>query len=145
MTLDDDIDNLARIPLFSVFEQGALRMLAFSAETRLLHPRDVLFQRGERSDGGYILTMGAITIDAGDNRRPSLGPWTLIGETALITTTTRPFTATASEPSTVLRVPRPLFLQILEQHPTTAAQVREYFRTRVLEFAALAQAERKSA
>ena len=54
MTLDDDIDNLARIPLFSIFEPNALRMLALSTETRLLRAGDVLFRRGEMSDGGYV-------------------------------------------------------------------------------------------
>lgn len=142
MTLDDDIENLGRIPLFATFEPSALRMLAFSAETRLLHPGDVLFRRGEASDGGFILTMGAIGLDPrsdgfGDGRPPqvTLAPWTLIGETALVAPTTRPSTAVASEPSTVLRVGRPLFLQILEQHPATAARAREYFRSRLVDFA----------
>jgi len=138
MTLDDNIDNLTRIPLFAIFEPAALRMLAFSAETRLLRPGDVLFRRGDASDGGYILTMGAIGLDpAGDNSRApatQIGPWTLIGEVALITTTVRPATATAIEPSTVLKIGRQLFHQILEQHPATAAQTREFIRKRLMEF-----------
>lgn len=137
MTLDDDIENLGRIPLFATFEPAALRMLAFSAETRLLHPGDVLFRRGETSDCGFILTMGAIGLDPGDGSPPesTLAPWTLIGETALVTPTRRPATAVAKEPSTVLRVGRALFLRIVEQHPATAARAREYFRVRLVDFA----------
>lgn len=148
VTLDDDIENLERIPLFATFEPAALRMLAFSAETRLLHPGDVLFRRGEASDGGYILTMGSIGLDPHDDGRPpevAVAPWTLIGETALAAPTTRPSTAVASEPSTVLRVGRPLFLQILEQHPATAARAREYFRSRLVDFAHKITAGRQTA
>ncbi len=137
MTLEDDIENLTRIPLLAIFEASALRMLAFSAETRLLRGGDVLFRRGEASDGGYILTMGSISLDPdGDGGPESLivGAWTLIGETALITTTTRPSTAIAIEPSTVLKIARPLFHQILEQHPATAARTRDYMRDRLLAF-----------
>ncbi len=137
MTLDDDIDNLTRIPLFAIFEANALRMLAFSAETRLLRAGDMLFRRGEVSDGGYILTMGSIAMDPHDDGRPLshiLRPWTLIGETALVTPSTRPAAAIAREPTTVLKIGRPLFHMILEQHPTTAARVRDFFRERLLEF-----------
>jgi CRP-like cAMP-binding protein len=137
MTLEDDIDNLTRIPLFSIFEPNALRMLAFSAETRLLRAGDVLFRRGEISDGGYVLTMGSMALDPHDDGRPQatiVRPWTLIGETALVAPSTRPAAAIAREPATVLRILRPLFHLILEQHPATAARVRDFFRQRLLDF-----------
>ncbi|WP_348645806.1 cyclic nucleotide-binding domain-containing protein [Methylocystis sp. H15] len=137
MTLDDDIDNLARIPLFSIFEPNALRMLALSAETRLLRAGDVLFRRGEMSDGGYVLTLGSIALTAANDGRPRskiVRPWTLIGETALLAPSTRPAGAIAQEPATVLKILRPLFHLILEQHPATAARVRDFFRCRLLDF-----------
>jgi CRP-like cAMP-binding protein len=137
MTLDDDIDNLARIPLFSNFEPNALRMLALSTETRLLRAGDVLFRRGEMSDGGYVLTLGAIALTAANDGRPQakiVRPWTLIGETALLAPSTRPAAAIAQEPAKVLKILRPLFHLVLEQHPATAARVRDFFRCRLLDF-----------
>ena len=137
MTLDDDIENLARIPLFSIFEPNALRMLALSTETRLLRAGDVLFRRGEMSDGGYVLTTGLIALTAENDARPQsmiIRPWTLIGETALLAPSTRPAAAIAQEPATVLKISRPLFHLILEQHPATAARVRDFFRQRLLDF-----------
>jgi CRP-like cAMP-binding protein len=137
MTQDDDIDNLTRIPLFAIFEPNALRMLAFSSETRLLRAGDALFRRGEESDGGYILAMGAVSLLPGDDARPPaqiLRPWALIGETALVAPSLRPVTAKALEPTTVLKVSRALFHQILERHPATATRVRDFFRDRLVEF-----------
>ncbi|WP_363346768.1 cyclic nucleotide-binding domain-containing protein [Methylocystis echinoides] len=136
MTLDDEIDNLRRIPLFAIFEIGALQMLAFAGETRLLRSGDFLFQRGEESDGGFILMLGAIALAPREARLPAqvLRPWALIGEMALVAPSLRPITARAVEPSTVLKIRRALFLQILEQHPLTAARVREFFRERLVDF-----------
>lgn len=121
MALDDDIANLRRIPLFEDFEVEALRLLTFSAETKLLRAGDALFRRGEPSDGGYILTNGSIALEKHDDGRPAdkvLRPFALIGETALITETTRPVTAIAREPATILKITRALFLRILEDFPT---------------------------
>ena len=138
MTLDDDNENLRRIPLLAIFEPGALTALAFSAETRLLRAGDTLFRRGEASDGGYILMTGSVALDLHDDGRPAekiLRPWALIGEIALVAASTRPITAIAREPTTVLKISRGLFHQVLEQHPITAARTRDFFRTRLLEFA----------
>ena len=48
------------------------------------------------------------------------GPGTLLGELALIAETKRPATATAHEPSTVIRISRSLFLKMLEGYPDAA-------------------------
>jgi CRP-like cAMP-binding protein len=137
MTPDDVIDNLARIPLFAILEPNAIRMLALSADTRLLRAGDVLFRRGEMSDGGYVLAVGSIALDLRDDGRPQpiiVRPWTLIGESALVAASTRPATAIVREPAMALKIMRPLFHLILEQHPATAARVRDFFRRRLLEF-----------
>lgn len=136
MTLDDT-DALRRIPLFEDFEPEALRLLAFSAETRLLRAGDALFRRGETSDGGFILTSGSLALKTHDDGRPAdkvVHPFTLLGETALVAATTRPVTAIAREPATVLKITRALFHRILEKHPITAARVRHRFGSRLEEF-----------
>lgn len=138
MALDDDIGNLRRIPLFEDFETEALRLLAFGSETKLLRAGDALFRRGEPSDGGFILTNGSIALEKRDDGRPAdkiLRPFALLGETALITQTTRPVTAIAREPATVLKITRALFHRVLEEYPATAARVRRRLTTRLDELA----------
>jgi CRP-like cAMP-binding protein len=49
---------------------------------------------------------------------------------ALLTETVRPVTATAREPSTVLRIPRTLFLKMLEGYPDAAKALRDFIATR---------------
>jgi CRP-like cAMP-binding protein len=49
----------------------------------------------------------------------------LLGELALIAETKRPATATANEPSTVIRISRSLFLKMLEGYPQAAHVLRD--------------------
>ena len=59
-----------------------------------------------------------------------LGPGTLLGELALLTETKRPVTATAREPSTVIRISRSLFLKMLEGYPDAAQRMRDVMMAR---------------
>jgi CRP-like cAMP-binding protein len=138
MALDDDVENLTRIPVFAAFEADALRKLAFAAETRLFRAGDLLFRRGEASDGGLVLIAGSIALDSHQDGRPAekiLRPLALLGEAALAAPTTRAADAIAREPSTVLKIRRDLFHRTLEQHPATAARVRAFFKSRLMDFA----------
>jgi CRP-like cAMP-binding protein len=59
------------------------------------------------------------------------GAGTLIGESALIVDTLRPATATALEPTGLLRVPRSVFLRMLEGEPRAAVALRQMMSTRL--------------
>ena len=135
MSLDSDLRELARIPLFGALEYEARRLLAFSAETRILRRDDILFRKAEASDGGYFLLAGELEIDGGDGLARKIRPPTLIGELALITDTQRPATVIAKSPSTVLKIPRQLFQRILKEHPRSAMQTRTLIETRLTAFA----------
>jgi CRP-like cAMP-binding protein len=136
MARDTELEEILRIELFSVLEAEALRTVVFGAETRLLRAGDTLFRRGEAADCGYLLTKGSIALE-GQPGRPAdriLHPVALLGEIALIAATTRPVTALAREPSTVLKISRSLFRQTLEKYPATATRVRQLFGDRLASF-----------
>src|SRR5205823_14518098 len=63
----------------------------------------------------------------------TVGPGAMIGEMALLTETQRPVTATACEPSTVMRIPRTLFLKMLEGYPDAARRLRSEEHTSELQ------------
>ena len=80
-----------------------------------MHGGEVLFYAGDNADAGYLIQEGSFSLTPDDARRrrterPS-GRGTLLGELALIVTAVRPVTATAREPSTVIRISRSLFLE----------------------------------
>jgi len=134
MTIEDDIAFLERVPSFAILGRDALRILAIGAESRYVHGGEVLFTVGDPADAGYVIQDGSFTLKT-DNTESTAGEMTvtsgtLLGELALLTETTRPVTATAAEPSTVIRVPRSLFLKMLEGFPDAAQRLRDHIATR---------------
>jgi CRP-like cAMP-binding protein len=133
MTIEDDIAFFERVPTFGLLGRAALRILAIGAESRYVHSGEVLFRAGDPADSGFVIQEGAFTLtsreDEGGNS-VTVGRGTLIGELALLTETARPATATAREPSTVLRIPRSLFLKMLEGYPDAARQLRDLIASR---------------
>lgn len=137
MSLEQDLHNLSQVPLFEAFETEALRILAFSAETRLLRAGDLLFSKGEPSDGGYVVLSGSIALSPSDAPGPEdtiVSPFALIGEIALISATERASTATALEPAAVLKISRALFHRILNEYPQSAMRIRGIISSRLSDF-----------
>jgi CRP-like cAMP-binding protein len=134
-TLEDDIRILSRAPLLGLLDREALRLIAFAAETRVLRPGDVLFRKGDRSDGGYVVKSGAVALDgrgaSSDGRDGGAeatfvaGPCALVGQNALFTRIERSATATAREPTTVLCIAPSLMRRVLEEFPGAAASIRD--------------------
>ena len=134
MTIEDDIAFFERVPTLGQLGRDALRILAIGAESRYVHGGEVLFTVGDPADAGFVIQDGSFTLKT-DNTDASGAEMTvtrgaLLGELALLTETTRPVTAIAAEPSTVIRVPRSLFLKMLEGFPDAARRLRDHIAAR---------------
>ena len=133
MTIEDDIAFFERVPTLGLLGRDALRILAIGAESRYVHGGEVLFGAGDEADAGFVIQEGSFSLSAGsavDDEPLVVGRGALIGELALLTETRRPATATALEPSTVLRIPRGLFLKMLDGYPSAAEKLRDILATR---------------
>lgn len=133
MTIEDDIAFFERVPTLNTLGRAALRILAIGAESRYVHSGEVLFNAGDPADSGFVVQEGAFNLTTRQSEGASsvvVGRGTLIGELALLTETIRPVTATANEPSTVLRIPRALFLKMLEGYPEAARKLRDIIASR---------------
>jgi CRP-like cAMP-binding protein len=133
MSIEDDIAFFERVPTLAILGRPALRILAIGAENRYVHSGEVLFNAGDAADAGYVVQEGSFSLapqasDASDTI--TVGPGTLLGELAMLTETTRPVTAKALEPATVLRIARTLFLKMLEGFPEAAARLRDDMTSR---------------
>lgn len=137
MALDDDVREMAQLPIFQELEPDALRLIAFSAETRILRMGDVLFKKGEISDGGFVVLSGSFAVETGSNLGTEIvQAHSLIGEMALLTATERPATMVAREPSTVLVIRRAIFHRVLKEYPQSALRMRNSIENRLANFSA---------
>ncbi|MFJ5487355.1 cyclic nucleotide-binding domain-containing protein [Hansschlegelia beijingensis] len=131
MALEDDIRTLGQTPLFDELGRDALRLVAFSADRLRLGAGDVLFREGEAADSGFVVVSGALTVARAGGAERSVGSGALLGELALICDTTRPATATAQEPSEVLRIARGLFSRLFDEYPDLARKLHGRLAARV--------------
>ncbi len=144
MSIEDDIACLEEVPTFRLLGPNALRILAIGCESRALDEGEVLFAAGDPADCGYVIQDGSFQLEpaatgrSGGTDEPSAmmaGPGVLLGELALIIDTARPATATAAEPSTVMRISRHLFRKTLEGFPEAAQRLRDHMADRAQETA----------
>lgn len=137
MSLEDEIAMMARIPVLSELDSEALRILAFSADTHSLQAGDMLIRRGARSDGGYFVLSGSLSLIRDVEKQKEVGvamPGDLIGEMAMIASTEYAITAIAREPTTVLRLTRNLFQRVLREYPASAARLRSAIEKKLTAF-----------
>jgi CRP-like cAMP-binding protein len=137
MALEDDIAFLEQVPTLALLGRSALRILAIGAETRKIPSGAVLCYAGDLADGGYVVQEGSFLLEPD---KPGTGediiaePGTLLGELALITDTVHTATVTAQEPAVVIRIPRSLFLKMLEGYPEAARTLRDTMAQRVAQW-----------
>ncbi|MDF2997968.1 MAG: putative transcriptional regulator, Crp/Fnr family [Xanthobacteraceae bacterium] len=140
MSIENDIALLNGIPMLALLGPEALRIIAISAESRIVRGGDILFREGQAADSAYLVVSGAFSLTHDRTLRASrrsagvtIGTGTLLGEMALLTETKRPATATATELSNVLRIPRSIFRRTLESYPEAAARLARLLQDRVAE------------
>jgi CRP-like cAMP-binding protein len=138
MSIEDDVGLLERVPTFSVLSREALRVLAIGAESRTLEEGEILFHAGETADCGYVVEEGALTAlpPRRSGTAVTLTRGALLGEMSLLTETRRPTTVMAAEPSSVMRIGRPLFLKMLQGYPELAERLRQAMMQRAETLAA---------
>jgi CRP-like cAMP-binding protein len=134
MSLEDDIAFLEQVPSLALLGRPALRILAIGAESRNIPSGAVLYYAGDLADGGYVVQEGSFMLEPdqpGAGEEILAEPGALLGELALVTDTVHTMTATAQEPSAVIRIPRSLFLKMLEAYPQAAKALRDAMAERV--------------
>ncbi len=137
MSLEDDVALLEQVPTLALLGRPALRILAIGAEARKVPSGAVLFYAGDLADSGYVIQEGSFLLEPdgpGKVEESHAGPGSLLGELALVTDTVRTETATAQEPCVVIRIPRSLFLKMLEGYPEAARTLRDAMAARVAQW-----------
>jgi CRP-like cAMP-binding protein len=131
-SIEDDISFLETVPPFRLCGRAPLRVLAMGAETQIVHEDQVLFDDPDVIDAGYVVKNGRFGLRGARETDPAFiaGPGVLLGELALISDTARPAPVTALELSTVVRIPRALFLKMLDAYPDAAVRLRDHLAAR---------------
>ena len=135
MGLEQDIDLLEGVPTLQLLGREALRILAISAQAQQVKGGDILYREGERADGAFVIVDGSMALQrerGADGRETVIvRRGALLGETALLVDTVWSGTATAIENTQLLRIPRSVFLRMLEGEEEAAQSLRRHLAERL--------------
>src|SRR5471032_2936568 len=86
MSLNEEVEMLRRIQLFSKVEPAKLKLLAFTSERAVFQAEEVLFHQ---ADAAYIIVAGEVAVDVespggGSTRVARLGKDQIIGEIGIL-------------------------------------------------------------
>lgn len=127
---------LADVPLFAGLDDRALSVLARSSRIRCISAGETLFCEGDHGDAAYVVRTGcvAIKLDTADGRElviNEMRPGDCFGELALVAGVARSATATATQPTEVVVIPRREFNVELEKNPVLARRLLELVARRL--------------
>lgn len=135
MSLDYDIELLARQPLFVDFSVEQLRLIAFGSQKLSYSQGAELFYHDQPADCGYLIISGEVAVELpGHSSAQNFGVGDLIGEMSLLTRNRRVGTATVLRDCQVLRVSRSTMHRILEEYPELAALIHDRISSSVVGF-----------
>jgi CRP-like cAMP-binding protein len=127
MSINQEVEQLRRIPFFAKIDPAKLRLLAFASERISFAAGDELFHPGDPADAAYIIMDGNVdvTVDVPSGRLSvaKLGRDQIVGDIGVICDVPRTATVTADGPTVTLRITRELFFQMVNDFPAMGVEI----------------------
>jgi CRP-like cAMP-binding protein len=124
--------------LFAPFTRNERRALVERFRARDVQKGEVVIREGQRSDGMYVVLSGEIEVRLGLRAVASLKEGDIFGEMSLLTKAPATASCAAARRTSLLRLPREDFDQIVLSHPQILVLVSELTDERKKQNAALA-------
>ena len=139
-SLDSDVDVLGRIRFFEGFSPEHLKLIAFSAESRSLPEKLLLFDEGQLLHSAYVIVSGTLRGEhkvKGTEKlvRREIGGGVILGERALILDTRATESVRVESRARVLQIRKAMFRRLLQEYPEIAATLRRRLTRGIIETA----------
>lgn len=129
-SLESDVDLLGGIDFFAGFSAEHLRLIAFSAESRSLPEKLLLYDEGQLLHSAYVVASGSMRGERKPKRpgespmqRP-IGPGVILGDRALILDTRADESVRVESRARVLQIRKAMFRRLLQENPAIAVVLR---------------------
>ncbi len=129
-TLNDRVEMLRQLPLFSRLGKRHLRQIAKLADFVEFPPGDFVVQAGERGDALYVVLGGRAKV-VGKSRGRTLRAGDVFGEMALLDGQPRSATVAATTELHAMRLRRGPFMKVVAKEPRIALAIMEELAGRV--------------
>ncbi len=133
--LQDEVQSLRQVPLFSRVAPSKLKLLAFASDRVTYRAGEEVFHQGDAGDAAYVILSGRADIltdsPNGEIKVAELPYNTIVGEIAILCDITRTATVRASAPLEALRIRKDVFLKLIADYPDMAIEIMRVLADRL--------------
>ncbi len=146
MTLEQEVELIRQIPIFSKIDPAMQKLLCFSSDRLTYEPGQVMFHVGDTADAAYVVIDGiaemTVPTTAGEHIVVNtLGRNAVIGEIAIFGSVPRTATATAKTRLETLRIAKDMLVEVIRKNPDAAIEMIRILAERLANTTALLQHE----
>ncbi|MDA8108563.1 MAG: Crp/Fnr family transcriptional regulator [Betaproteobacteria bacterium] len=146
MTLEQEVELIRQIPIFSKIDPAMQKLLCFSSDRLTYEPGQVMFHVGDTADAAYVVIDGiaemTVPTTAGEHIVVNtLGRNAVIGEIAIFGSVPRTATATAKTRLETLRIAKDMLVEVIRKNPDAAIEMIRILAERLANTTALLQRE----
>jgi CRP-like cAMP-binding protein len=127
MNLNEEVEILKGIPLFSKVEPAKLKLIAFTGERMNYAAGQELFHQGDVGDAMYVILAGSADVlletPNGQIRVAELRKNSFVGDIAILSDVPRTATIKAREPLTTLKISKDMFYRLVAEFPQMAIEM----------------------
>ncbi|MCA0431944.1 MAG: cyclic nucleotide-binding domain-containing protein [Proteobacteria bacterium] len=117
MSVRADAENLRLIPIFRDCDPVALQVMAFAAERQNFLQNEALFKEEQPARSAYFIMNGQVSLRQRGAEVGVAVPGSMLGETAMIGSSTYSLTAVATESVATARIDQALFRRVVAEYP----------------------------
>jgi CRP-like cAMP-binding protein len=137
MNLNEEVEILKGVPLFSKVETARLKLIAFTGERMNYAAGQEVFHQGDIGDAMYVILAGVadVVIDTpnGPITVAQLKRNNFVGDMAILGDVPRNATIKASEALTTLKISKDMFFRLVTEFPQMAIEMMRELAHRVEE------------
>ena len=127
MSLQEEVNLLRQVPLFSTIDPARLKLLAFTSDRLTFAKGDVLFKQGEAGDAAYLVLRGSADVSIGtpngDFVLATITENEIVGEIAILCDVPRTATVSAASEVVALRIAKERFFTLIDEFPEMAVEM----------------------
>lgn len=114
---------LRHLEFFNRAPGHVLAAVAVQAEEVEFDRGEVIMSAGDEGDSLFVVVRGTISVSVGERHITDMGPGSVVGELAVLVAETRTASVTSVDHTLLLRFRKPVFDELLLDHPDVARGV----------------------
>ena len=127
MNLNEEVELLKLVPIFSKIEQAKLKLLAFTSERVNFAVGQEVCHQGDQGDTMYVILDGTadvlIDTEGGQISVAEMKRNSFFGEIAILCDVPRTATIKAKEPLATLKITKDMFYRLVAEFPQMAVEI----------------------